>query len=337
MTMLTRLLLGAAVAGASILAGCALNGTGSNFAAPSVPRLAGSPGVAASAHRILTTPALIALDDETGRLEYWPLHRGGSANAHWLSHSLGIEYSPAMVANGDQLYIASSQPPGITTYNVDTKATGSLAIPYGTPLDLAIDKTGTLYALTRSGVTVYPAGSGKAYQLTCSGMEYGYAVAVDNESDVFVNGFSPNSSAVVIEYPVGSTGCTQLPLRPEVGYPTGIGVDPNNDNLVVVDNVYCAGGREGRMTVYRRPYGSKIEHVRNLNANCPGQFRFDSTATAILFGDTFPELRTARWNKRICHAYSCIDKRTFPDVRRDRTYTSGYPGGFTTIPNNLPN
>ncbi|MFY9859538.1 MAG: hypothetical protein WAK80_03170, partial [Candidatus Cybelea sp.] len=76
--MLTRLLLGAAVAGASILAGCALNGTGSNFAAPSVPRLAGSPGVAASAHRILTTPALIALDDETGRLEYWPLHRGGS-------------------------------------------------------------------------------------------------------------------------------------------------------------------------------------------------------------------------------------------------------------------
>ncbi len=139
--MLTRFLFSASVAGASILAGCALNGSGANVAAPSIPRLAGSPGVAASVHRTLTTPALIALDDDTGRLEYWPLHRGGSANAHWLSHSLGIEYSPAMVANGDQLYIASSQPPGITTYNVDTKATGSLAIPYGTPLDLAIDKT----------------------------------------------------------------------------------------------------------------------------------------------------------------------------------------------------
>ncbi|HEY1881587.1 MAG TPA: hypothetical protein VGG51_00930 [Candidatus Cybelea sp.] len=334
--MFSRLVLAAAMFGLFAAAGCSANGSGTSLPAPSVPTSSAFAGGAASAHRTLTEPALIALDDNTGRLEYWPLREGGSRDAHWLSRPLGISDSTAMVANGDQLYISSEIPSAITTYNVDTKASGTLAVPYGTPQDLAIDKAGTLYALSRSGVAVYPAASAQPYQLTCSDMEYPSSIAVDNESDVFVNGTSQNNAGVVEEFPVGSTGCTELPLRPEVGAPSGVGVDPNNDNLVVLDNVYCAGGQEGRITVYRRPYGSKNERVRNLHANCPGQFRFDSTANGILFGDTNPDLR-ARRHRRVCLAYSCIDQRTFPDAGHNRIYTGGFPGGFTTIPNTLPN
>ncbi|HEY1867544.1 MAG TPA: hypothetical protein VGG70_04555, partial [Candidatus Cybelea sp.] len=291
----------------------------------------------AVARSAFQTPILIALDGSTGRLEYWPLHRGGSAHARWLSESLGITYSTGMVADGDQLYIASDNPKGIVTYNVDTKLKGIIADPYGEPLDLAIGKDAALYSLHSNTVLVYPAGSSQAYQLSCQYMTLGEAIAVDNESDVFVNGYGPGQFEGVVEYPVGSTGCTKLPLKTEIGYATGLGVDPNNDNLVVVDNVYCAGGREGRMIVYRRPYGSKIGHVRNLKANCPGQFRFDATATVMLFGDTYPELRSMKVQRRVCIAYSCVDQRTYPNLRHDRTYVSGYPKGFTTIPNTLPN
>jgi hypothetical protein len=322
---------------ALVVAGCSPAGNGGSAAVPAQADRAEAASTV-NARPTLTEPVLIALDDDTGRLEYWPLHRNGSARPRWLSQSLGIDYATAMVANGDQLYISSASPGAITTYNVDTKATSALPVPYGAPWDLAIDRSGMLYALTSSGVTVYPNGSAKPYQLTCADMDVPYAIAVDNEAEVFVNGINPSNAPVVVEYPMGSAGCTQLPLKPEIGGPTGLAVDPNNDDLVTVDKVWCAGGREGRMTVYHRPYGSKVEHVRNLDANCPGNIRFDATGTMILFADTLPELHAnLKRNRRHCIAYSCIDQRTYPDARHRRTYLGGFPGAFTTIPNALPN
>ncbi len=72
---------------------------------------------------------------------------------------------------------------------------------------------------------------------------------------------------------------------------------------------------------------NNVVHLRGVNRS--------GTEYACVQGwGIFDGLSTPRRSKQLGQEAlrACIDKRTFPDVRRDRTYTSGYPGGFTTIP-----
>lgn len=279
-------------------------------------------------------PALIAFDSYTDALEYWPIAPNGGSQPQQLSASLGIDSGYGLVANGNVVAIASFSPAEIVTYNVRTKAQTSLADPYGGPLDIAIDKQGTLYALNLGSVAVFKPGSSQPTQLTCSYIDEGEAIAVDDERDVFVDGYGPHGFMGVVEYAAGSQGCTKPHLRPQHGYVGGVGVDPRTDDLIVVDNPgVCAGGLEGLMIIYPKPYEPRTSHRHNLGANyCAGTFRLNSTSSLIFVSDA-----------TVSDGFPLIDQATYPEGKSMGYYQSspsGYSGsfgGFTTIPNTLPN
>ena len=314
------------------MAGCG------NATSPSLEPLSGN---TLPAHQRFKTPVVIAYDVQSERLEYWPEQPHGGTQPKYISPALGISDPRGMVADGDVVTIASFSPAELFSYDVDTGATSTIADPFGNPVDVAIDTKGALYALHGSNVGVFPAGSSSsAYELSCEYITGGAAVAIDNEGDVFVNGYGPNNFLGVVEYPAGSSGCTKVPIkRAEVEYATGLGIDPKTDNLIVVNNPQaCAGGHEGVMTVYQRPYGPRIVEKRNLHANCPGAFRLNSTSSVMLFTDTLPELRVDR-SSGACRTYSCVDQRSYPNAKDHATYTgaNSLPAAITTIPNTLPN
>jgi hypothetical protein len=148
------------------------------------------------------------------------------------------------------------------------------------------------------------------------------AIAVDDNANVFVSGTRPSSFSGVVEYATGSSTWAKLAIQTKPSV-TGLGVNPRNDALIVVDNVDCVRPHEGRVTVYRRPFGSKVLHRGNLRGSCPGPFRLDATARYLLFSNGRPAQN--------------VSQRDFPGIAYPYTYESGAPSGFTTIPNNLPN
>ncbi|HZY96426.1 MAG TPA: hypothetical protein VFE35_04930 [Candidatus Cybelea sp.] len=279
-------------------------------------------------------PALVAFDTQKGTLEYWPISPSGGTNPSTISGPLGIFQGYNMVANGNTVAIANYSPAEVVTYNVKTKVENTLPDPYGSPVDIAIDKKATLYALNLASVAVYKAGSSQPTELTCSYIYDAFAIAVDNEGDVFVNGYGPGGFMGVVEYPGGSKPCIKPHLRAELGYAAGIGVNPRNDDLIVVDNPnLCAGGFEGRMVIYPKPYEQRTSRRRNLNATyCAGTFRLDATSSNIFVSDS-----------SVSAGYPIIDQRSYPAAHDEGTYTGGLSGsgdafgGFTTIPNTLPN
>jgi hypothetical protein len=280
------------------------------------------------------TPIVIAVDLDNHRLVYWPMSKRGSATPRYLSRRLRIN-ATAMVANGDVVTIASSNPSELLSYNVTTGATNTIADTYGLPVDVAIGKTGTLYALNERNVGVFPAGA-SPYEMSCRDMSVGFAVAVDNEGDVFVNGYGRRNFEGVVEYPAGSSKCSKLPLKvKEEGYPVGLGVDPKTDDLIVEDWVGCAGGDEGRITVYDRPYGLQVVAKHFLHASCPSGFRLDATSSKILVLDSLDGVRADH------RVHGCgiawVDQRSYPEARGHTTYTEGCARAVTTIPNTLPN
>ena len=52
-----------------------------------------------------------------------------------------------MAANGNLIAIANYNPAEIVTYNVKTKREKTLPDPYGGPVDVAIGKQGSVYAM----------------------------------------------------------------------------------------------------------------------------------------------------------------------------------------------
>ena len=273
---------------------------------------------------------LVTLNLLSTDLEYWPIEPSGGTLPQQLSGPLGISSGYGMAADGNLVAIASYDPAEVVTYDVKTKTENSLADPFGGAVDVAIDKHGTIYALNLSGVTVFKRSSAPA-QLTCRQITTDEAIAVDNEGDVFINGYGPSVMGVA-EVAAGATTCTLLRgLRKERGYIGGIGIDPSTDDLIVVDDPdECAGGLEGRMTIYIKPYRRHAVRVRNLNANyCAGTFRLDASSTHIFVSDA-----------TISAGFPIVDQRTYPRALGSGTYVdegSGYFGGFTTIPNTLPN
>jgi len=153
---------------------------------------------------------------------------------------------------------------------------------------------------------------------------------------VFVNGVFPSDRIGVVEYPAGSSKCSKLPLKvKEEGYPVGLGVDPKTDDLIVEDWVGCAGGDEGRITVYDRPYGLQVVAKHFLHASCPSGFRLDATSSKILVLDSLDGVRADH------RVHGCgiawVDQRSYPEARGHTTYTEGCARAVTTIPNTLPN
>ncbi len=312
---------------ALLLAGC-----GSSTTPPGVAYA--SPQLSRAVSQGFEKPALITLNLQNGALEYWPILPGGGNDPRSLSPSLGIFNGYALAANGDVIAIANYSPAEIVTYNVKTKAQSTLTDPYGGPIDIAVDKQATIYALNGDNVAVFKAGSSQPTELTCPFISAGVAIAVDNESDVFVNGYGPGGFMGVVKYSAGSTTCKRLHLRKERGYAGGVGIDPKTDDLIVIDNPdLCAGGLEGRMLIYKKPYRRTAVRWRNLDAlYCAGTVRLNSSSTLIFVSDA-----------TISAGFPLIDQRTYPSAKGVGTYRSspsGYSGsfgGFTTIPNTLPN
>jgi hypothetical protein len=281
----------------------------------------------------LKTPILITLNTYTGALEYWPIQAGGGTAPKTLSGPLGIYQSYGLVGNGDTVAIANYSPAEVVTYNVKTKVSKVLSDTLGNPVDIAIDKHGNLYALNFQNVAVFKAGSSKPSELQCGTVHEGAAIAVDNEGNVYVNGYGPNFMGIV-EFRAGSQNCTVLHLRAEEGYIGGVGVDPKTDALIVVDDPdLCAGGDEGRMIVYRKPYRSRTAYRHVLNAQyCSGTFRLNSLSNLIFYADA-----------TVSDGFPLIEQASYPSGKgnygdyQDGYYPDAYFGGFTTIPNRLPN
>ncbi|HEY2475631.1 MAG TPA: hypothetical protein VGI19_12645, partial [Candidatus Cybelea sp.] len=248
-----------------------------------------------------------------------------------LSGSLGTYEANAMAANGNVVIVASYAPAELIEYNVKTKQEAIVPDTFGAPSHVAVDRAGTIYALSAHEVGVFPKGSSQPYELTCkelSGSEP-FSLAVDNESDVFVEtGYG--SFRGVVEFPVSSSNnCVKLHLGRERD-PGGIGIDPKTDDLIVVDNPgECAGGDEGRMTIYPKPYAAGTSIERHLHAQyCAGGFRLDKTSTHIYVSDS-----------TVDESYPLIDVRSYPDGKGRGAYSdySAYLGGFTIVPSALPN
>lgn len=279
------------------------------------------------------TPQLIAGNSNLGVLQSWPLDPKGGSHPQTISKSLGISYY-GMAANGNVVAIADGR--RVIVYNVATKSKTMMANPYGFGIDIAIDKNASLYVINIAkpvgNVTMYPQGMPQPTKLVCRYVGTPEYVAVDNEGDIFVNGYGRAGYPSVIEIPNGPNGpdpqnCSIVPIRPEGGYVGGVAIDPKTDDLIVLDNPsQCAGGVEGRMTIYSKPYQKSTAVTRYLNANCAGGLRLDATSSTVFVGDS-----------DVSGSYTYILQRTYPDGEGRGAYYGGRPGGFTTIPNTLPN
>jgi hypothetical protein len=277
-------------------------------------------------------PELVTFDTGTGSLAYFTIQHGGSETLNPLTGAIGIERPQALAANGNVIIIANYQPAEVVTYNVTTKAQTTLSDPYGSPYDVAVDRQGNIYAMNGATVTVFKTGSSKPAELTCPLIDENEAIAVDNEGDVFVDGYG-QSFLGVAEYPAGSSECRALHLRPTRGYISGVGVDPKTDDLIVVDAPdLCAGGINGRMVIYPRPYRQRASTSHVLYTTyCAGTFRLDASSTHIFYEDA-----------TVSAGEPIIDQARYPSGSWEGQYWEGYFGsgdfsGMTTIPNRLPN
>jgi len=292
-----------------------------------------APQRASGPAKVPKEPIVVTFDTQNDSLAYWPLKRGGARSYETLSGSLGINNVYSMAANGNLIILANYNPAEIVTYDLKTKTEKTLADPYGGPIDVAVGKDGSIYAMNSKNVTVFKATSSQPSELSCSAVNLAESIAVDNEGDVFVDGFGPGSFLGVVEFAAGSTKCTNLHLRAQNGYPGGIGVDPKTDDLIVVDDPdLCAGGLEGRMMIYPKPYRARNAVRRVLGATyCAGDFRLDASSKHILYADS-----------TVSAGFPLIDQSRFPSAKGEGTYQEGYYSngsfsGFTTIPNTLPN
>ena len=278
------------------------------------------------------TALLIGFDLSNGTLVAWPMQRGGGRNPQPISGPLGL-VGGILAANGNVIAIASDRPPLVTLYDVVTKNRTTLKDPNGTPIDIAIGKDGSIYALNfakTTNVTVYPAGSPNPLKLGCGKMSTGEEIAVDNEGDVFVNGYR-TSDIGVVEFLNGPNGlqdqnCTRLDLNPEV-VPAGLAIDPKTDDLITLDNPdECAGGIEGLMTIYPKPYQKATGFSKHVGVNCSGGLRLSADSSIVFVGD-----------EDVSGTFFWILQRSFPDGKNLGVYHGGNTDGMTTLPNTLPN
>jgi sugar lactone lactonase YvrE len=111
---------------------------------------------------------------------------------------------------------------------------GSITQGIDEPINVAVDKRGTIYVANNGNntVTEYPLGETKPSVTLSTSLVYPNGVAVDSKGTVYVTSGQNVGSCYVLEFPKGST-------KPNVqvngfGLPIGLAVD-KNDNLYVAD------------------------------------------------------------------------------------------------------
>jgi hypothetical protein len=294
-----------------------------------------------SAHRTHLNNHMLIFTTTSGELRYWPIDKRGGRMSHLLGTLSGIAHPTAMAANADTVAIAVDSPPSIVLYDTSTGTQTSLPDSHGSPADVAFDKQGNIVALNGGNVVVYRAPQFTHTVLACDVLNaFSLYVATDREGDIFVNQLV-NSNSSIIEIPKGPKGyephkCSQLPIQ-ESGYAGGLLVDPATDALVVFHNPdLCAGGNEGVMDIYGKPYGQGTETSKNLRGNCANALRFGPDDEQVYFSDGSPTLvpRNGRPNSTGIH----ISQRTYPGGKGYAEYRSpDLAAGVATIPNELPN
>jgi len=276
----------------------------------------------------LQGPVVIGAGGPTG-LEYWPASPNGGLKPTPIHGPSGLKGAYGIAADGQRLAIADSTQ--TIVYDLLTQHEAILPDSTGVAIDAAYGKTGTLYVAsfnnqkTTGDVLVYPRGA-KPYTLECSLLKIPDYIAVDNEGNVFVN---DGYLTEVIEIPVKG-GCAPVKLKPaESGYAAGVTVDPKTDDLLVLsDPDLCAGGNEGKLTIYHKPYDKVAGRSMVLGRNCSGGVRLNADSSVVLIGD-----------EGVAGPPSFILQHTYPEGKQRGGYfgPGAGPAGFTTIPNSLPN
>ncbi|MDP9023935.1 MAG: hypothetical protein M3N13_00990 [Candidatus Eremiobacteraeota bacterium] len=284
----------------------------------------------------LSTPALISVNRSTNALEFWPISAHGGKDPQAFAQHLGLSGADAMAARGTTLYIANSGSQSIVSYDVVTKHETTLPDTLGLPLDIAVGKDASVYVANDgkpSNVAMYPPGSTQPIELICPLMSFVDGVAVNNEGDILVNGWASGGfPSGIFEIPNGPRGpepkkCFLLHLKYGSGAVAGYAINPKTDDLVVLDNPsQCAGGAEGRMTIYPRPYIRTNGVSRILGGNCTGGLWINADSTLVYYGDS-----------DVSGSFNFIRTAQFPNGKSSGTYSGGASGPFATIPNTLPN
>lgn len=279
-----------------------------------------------------SAPLLVAAGGERLGLQAWAVGPLARATPFELPGSRGLLGYGGMASDGARVVIGN----GTTLAVYDLRARRLTFVPdrFGHPLDVAFGRDGTLYVANlradSANVAVYPRNAAPR-QVGCAALVAPDHLAVDDEGDIFVtqNGARPG----VVEIPAGPNGpdgarCTALALDPGVaGYAAGVAIDPKTDDLLVLDNPSrCAGGLEGRVTVYRRPYGRARGRSLVLGRNCASGLKLSAGSTLLYLGDEGtagpPEI---------------ILQYGYPSGRYLGAYGGGEPGAFVPLPAPLPN
>lgn len=108
-----------------------------------------------------------------GQLRYWKIDNHGSKTSQLLATLKEVQNPTAMAANGDTIAIAVANPPEVVLYDTDTGKQRKLAVPEGSPTDIAYDGSGNIVVFNNGGtgganVTAYTAPKFTATELQCS-------------------------------------------------------------------------------------------------------------------------------------------------------------------------
>lgn len=312
-----------------VFAGCAPPGNVARFF-PGVERLDSMPR-----SPLLQTPALLAINPHKGAIQYWPIALKGASHPATLYRNLELQHANGMAADGRIAATAIYDPASIFLYDTSTGRSSMLADPYGAPINVAIDKNENIFALHYTvnkaiNITMFRGGLPPAKELTCNLARYGASLSSDDEGDLIVGGYGTYTTKV-IEFENGPNGlqsgkCSLLSLRLQpVDDIETVQVDPKTDDLVVLDNPdLCAGGREGRITIYPKPYRYGNAHSIVLGGVCPSDLHLSADSKYAFVIDVIKGAQRVR-------------QITFPDGKKLGFYSGGFPTSITTVPSALPN
>jgi len=297
------------------------------------------PGVGAmvDSQAPLSTPRLITMNSRTSRLEAWPIQRGGGSDPEPFTPPLNVGGASVLSTIGDVVVMVESFPSSrVVLYNTKTGTTRFLDDPFGTPIAIAVAKDKTIYALNvsknGSPITMYQPPAHRAVELNCSVMPSGQAIAVDNEGDIFIQGYPANSAYSIAEIPNGPGGpepqnCKILSLETNPGYVGGVAIDPKTDALITLDDPsLCAGGEEGRMTIYPKPYNQSTGRSKDIGKNCTGGLWLNADSTIVFTVD-----------QDVSGSFAFVLQRSFPDGGDIGIYHGTNFAGVAPMPSMLPN
>ncbi|HLI96614.1 MAG TPA: hypothetical protein VKT72_11080 [Candidatus Baltobacteraceae bacterium] len=267
-------------------------------------------------------------------LEYWPLSPDGGKRPTILSAKASHE---GMAADGNDLLVGAANSSALEIFDTATQTAKTFSNPFGPPGDVAVDRQHNIYvfdfATPPGNVAEFPAADrNHPFELTCNQIYIGGQLAVDDEGDVFAvtTGPPPGYPSLVLEFAktvTGHSACANLDLIDPANSPSGLALDPQTDDLLIMDNPdQCAGGFEGRVRIYSKPYQKGNYRILNMGANCAGGLRLSADSKQIFAGD-----------EDVSGSFFYIIQRGYPGGRKLGNFWNGAATGFATIPNTLPN